>query len=112
MSKADIRSKLLASKKTPLIEVEIDGMKLGVKKPTVSERESLVSGSKGDADLVANAMIKLVVDIESGEHIFDEADKAELLGQEVGGTIDTLGPKIIEAIAGNQDVKKPTESLS
>lgn len=112
MSKDAIRSKLLASNKTPIIVIDIDGVKVGVKKPTVSERESLAAKSKGDADLVAEAIIKLVVDIETGLPIFDDTDKAELLNQEVGGTIDTLGPKIIEAISGNKDVKKPTELSS
>lgn len=108
MSRADIRAKLLATKKTPLIEVEIDGIKVGVKRPTVKERELLAKGSNGDADLVANAIIALVVDLEDNQPLFEDTDKEGMLSQEVGGIIDTLGPQIIDAIKGQEDEKKPT----
>lgn len=107
MSLDKIRSKYLAQTGPRTIEIEVDGDKLGLIRPTVRVREQIAAKAQdGDAKLIAWAMVNLVVDLETGDPIFQDTDIDSLLDQEVGGTIDLFTPAIVDALVQDKEPKK------
>jgi recombinational DNA repair ATPase RecF len=104
---SELRTKFLNRPKAGMTVVEIEGSKVGILTPTVQQRESFSTGDNDSATLVAKAIVKLVVDVDTKEPLFTLEDVASMLEQEVGGIIDLFTPEVIKAIQGNRDVKKP-----
>jgi hypothetical protein len=84
--------------------VEIDGTKFEVRSPSIKQREDIMnaagihasaSGKERDDKISAASMqvltiIYMVYDPETGEKVFDLADRDVLLEQPIGGWVDIL----------------------
>lgn len=113
MDRNATREKLLSSKRTPVQVIEVEGIKVGFKRPLVRERDSLIAKLQGkDQDLKAAAVLLVCVHPETNEPLFEDQDIDVLMGQEAGGIFDQLVVKAVETISPNsgEEEKKLTKS--
>jgi hypothetical protein len=96
----NLRDRLLSKDVNLKIETkEIDGEVFGFKELTIKKADGIkkactkISATGVDFDIEAQrflALIYVVVDPETGDYLFNEADKEVILSQPAGGTIDKL----------------------
>lgn len=120
MSRQTLRAATLGSSVRPAnktIAVEVDGVKhtFEVRTPSIAERGQIMKAGGYNADGTIQsiegifraqcvAIIKLAVDPDSGERVFEDADIDDLLAQPAGGWVDRLGRVAIGMLNVQEDV--------
>lgn len=97
--------------------VEVNGVSVAVKQPSVGEREDMFAAIDADAGssavdyakmfkLMTWGVIKLTYVPDTNERVFDDADYDELMNQPTNDWVDQLGETVLEVLNVEADQGK------
>jgi len=84
--------------------VEINGVNIQVKQPSVGERDELfddIRDENGNLDhvkILTWGVIRLAHDPESGERVFDDSDYDAMMEHPTNSWVDTLGEAVLRVL--------------
>lgn len=85
MARDELRKRLFAAKQAKSAKVEVFGVPVEIRQPTVKEvSEFRESNSETDADLAVSVLINFAYDPDSGQKVFEEGDRDAMMNWPAG----------------------------